>query len=132
MTEPVRVRFAPSPTGKPHVGNIRTAMYDWIFARHTGGRFILRIEDTDVARKKENALEAIMESLKWLGLDWDEGPEVGGDYGPYYQSQRLALYKEAAEQLVAQGNAYYCYCSPERLEAFKNAIEALGRDVRGG
>ncbi|MBN1160763.1 MAG: glutamate--tRNA ligase [Dehalococcoidales bacterium] len=124
MTEPVRVRFAPSPTGKPHVGNIRTAMYDWIFARHTGGKFILRIEDTDVARKKEGALEAIMESLKWLGLDWDEGPDVGGDYGPYFQSQRLELYKAAAERLVAQGDAYYCYCSPERLEALRKEQEA--------
>lgn len=123
MTEPVRVRFAPSPTGKPHVGNIRTAMYDWIFARHTGGKFILRIEDTDVARKKEGTLEAIMESLRWLGLDWDEGPDVGGDYGPYFQSQRLELYKAAAEQLVAQGDAYYCYCSPERLEALRKEQE---------
>ncbi|MBN1693071.1 MAG: glutamate--tRNA ligase [Dehalococcoidales bacterium] len=124
MTEPVRVRFAPSPTGKPHVGNIRTAMYDWIFARHTGGKFILRIEDTDVARKKEGALEAIMESLKWLGLDWDEGPEVGGDYGPYFQSQRLELYQKAAKKLVEKGNAYYCYCSPERLEALRKEQEA--------
>jgi glutamyl-tRNA synthetase len=116
MTTPVRVRFAPSPTGRPHVGNVRTAMFNWLLARHTGGRFILRIEDTDVARKVKGALEAILDGLKWLGLDWDEGPEVGGDSGPYFQSQRLSLYREAAERLVAQGDAYHCYCSPERLE----------------
>jgi glutamyl-tRNA synthetase len=119
MTTPVRVRFAPSPTGRPHVGNVRTAMFNWLLARHTGGRFILRIEDTDVARKVKGALEAILDGLKWLGLDWDEGPEVGGDYGPYFQSQRLSLYREAAERLVAQGDAYYCYCSPERLEEMR-------------
>jgi glutamyl-tRNA synthetase len=119
MTTPVRVRFAPSPTGRPHVGNIRTAMFNWLLARHTGGSFILRIEDTDVARKVKGALEAILDGLKWLGLDWDEGPEVGGDYGPYFQSQRLKLYREAAERLVSQGDAYYCYCSPERLEAMR-------------
>jgi glutamyl-tRNA synthetase len=119
MTAPVRVRFAPSPTGRPQVGNIRTAMFDWLFARHTGGTFILRIEDTDVTRKVEGAFEAIMEGLRWLGLDWDEGPDVGGDYGPYFQSQRLKLYQEAAERLVKQGDAYYCYCSPERLEEMR-------------
>jgi glutamyl-tRNA synthetase len=94
-------------------------MFDWLFARHTGGSFILRIEDTDVARTVPGALEAIMEGLRWLGLDWDEGPEVGGDYGPYFQSQRLDLYKEAAARLVKQGDAYYCFCSPERLEAMR-------------
>jgi glutamyl-tRNA synthetase len=119
MTAPVRVRFAPSPTGRPQVGNIRTAMFDWLFARHTGGMFILRIEDTDIARIAPGALEAIMEGLRWLGLDWDEGPEVGGDYGPYFQSQRLDLYKAAADRLVAQGDAYYCYCSPERLDSMR-------------
>ncbi len=119
MTNPIRTRFAPSPTGLPHVGNIRTAMFAWLMARHTGGRFILRIEDTDVARKVEGAVEAIMEGLRWLGLDWDEGPEVGGKYGPYFQSERLELYREAAQQLVSQGNAYYCYCSPQRLEEMR-------------
>jgi len=119
MTTPVRVRFAPSPTGRPHVGNIRTAMFNWLLARHTGGSFILRIEDTDVARKVEGALEAILDGLRWLGLDWDEGPEAGGAYGPYFQSQRLKLYHEAAEKLVSQGDAYYCYCSPERLEEMR-------------
>jgi glutamyl-tRNA synthetase len=119
MTGPVRVRFAPSPTGYPHVGNIRTAMFNWLMARHTGGKLVLRIEDTDVARRVEGAVAAIMDSLKWLGLDWDEGPDVGGDYGPYYQSQRLELYRQATERLVAQGDAYYCYCSPERLEEMR-------------
>jgi len=125
MTEtPVRVRFAPSPTGRPHVGNIRTAMFNWLLARHTGGKFILRIEDTDVARKVEGAVEAIMDGLKWLGLDWDEGPGAGGDCGPYFQSERLPLYKEACDRLVAQGDAYRCYCSTERLEAMRKDQEA--------
>jgi glutamyl-tRNA synthetase len=119
MTRPVRVRFAPSPTGFPHVGNIRTAMFNWLMARHTGGRLILRIEDTDVTRKVEGAVEAIMDGLRWLGLDWDEGPDVGGDHGPYYQSQRVEMYRQAAERLVAQGDAYYCYCSSERLEEMR-------------
>ncbi len=120
MTRPVRVRFAPSPTGTPHVGNIRTAMSNWLFARHSGGKFILRIEDTDVARRVEGAVEAIMDSLKWLGLDWDEGPDVGGDYGPYVQSQRLEMYRQAADRLVKQGDAYWCYCSPERLREMRD------------
>jgi glutamyl-tRNA synthetase len=119
MTRPVRVRFAPSPTGYPHVGNIRTALFNWLFARHYGGKFIVRIEDTDVARRVEGAEKGILDSLRWLELYWDEGPDVGGDYGPYYQSQRLELYQAAAEKLVAQGDAYYCYCSPERLEAMR-------------
>ena len=124
MAQPVRVRFAPSPTGYPHVGNIRTAMFNWLLARHSGGSLVLRIEDTDVARRVEGAVEAIMDGLKWLGLDWDEGPEVGGEYGPYYQSQRLELYREAAARLVARGDAYYCYCSPERLEQVRRERSA--------
>jgi glutamyl-tRNA synthetase len=119
MTEPIRVRFAPSPTGFPHVGNIRTALFNWLFARHNGGSFIVRIEDTDVARRVEGAEAVILEGLEWLGLDWDEGPGVGGKYGPYFQSQRVELYKQAAERLIAQGDAYYCYCSPERLEEMR-------------
>ena len=111
MTNAVRVRFAPSPTGYPHVGNIRTALFNWLFARHYGGSFIVRVEDTDVARKVEGAEEAILDGLRWLGLDWDEGP--------YYQSQRLKLYHEAAKRLVSQGDAYYCYCSPQRLEEMR-------------
>jgi glutamyl-tRNA synthetase len=124
MIAPVRVRFAPSPTGKVHAGNIHTAIFDYLYARHNGGTFILRIEDTDTERKQEGAVEHMMEALKWLGLDWDEGPGVGGSYGPYYQSQRLHLYKEAAEKFVAQDNAYYCYCSPERLEEMRKDKEA--------
>jgi len=120
MTRPVRVRFAPSPTGYPHVGNIRTALFNWLFARRYGGKFIVRIEDTDVTRKVEGAEKGILDSLRWLELDWDEGPDVGGNYGPYYQSQRLKLYKDAAEKLIAQGDAYYCYCSPGRLEAMRS------------
>ena len=123
MTAPVRVRFAPSPTGKVHAGNIHTAIFDYLWARHTGGAFILRIEDTDVERKEEGAVELMMEALKWLGLDWDEGPGVGGPYAPYFQSQRLPFYKAAAEKLVAQGDAYYCYCSSERLEAMRKEQE---------
>jgi glutamyl-tRNA synthetase len=119
MTKSVRVRFAPSPTGYPHVGNIRTALFNWLFARHHGGKFIVRIEDTDVTRKVRGAVKAILDSLQWLGLDWDEGPEVGGKYGPYIQSERLDLYRSAAERLISQGDAYYCYCSPQRLEEMR-------------
>jgi glutamyl-tRNA synthetase len=119
MDKPVRVRYAPSPTGFPHVGNIRTAFFNWLWARHTGGKFILRIEDTDVPRTVPGAVEAIMDSLRWLGLDWDEGPEIGGKYSPYFQSERLKLYQEAAEKMVKEGSAYYCYCSSERLEAMR-------------
>ncbi|RLC94820.1 MAG: glutamate--tRNA ligase [Chloroflexi bacterium] len=116
---PVRVRYAPSPTGYPHVGNIRTAMFNWLFARHHRGTFIVRIEDTDVERKVEGAVEDVLESLRWLGLEWDEGPEVGGRYGPYFQSQRLHYYRPVVEQLTSDGYAYPCYCSHERLEAMK-------------
>jgi glutamyl-tRNA synthetase len=119
MTNPVRVRYAPSPTGFPHVGNIRTALFNWLYARHTGGKFIVRIEDTDVARTVPGSVESIMESLRWLGLDWDEGPEVGGPQAPYFQSQRLEIYLEAAEKLVKGGHAYNCFCSSERLEAIR-------------
>jgi len=118
-TPEVRVRYAPSPTGHPHVGNIRTALFNWLFARHSEGKFILRIEDTDVARTVPGALESIVDSLRWLGLDWDEGPEVGGPSGPYTQSQRLLLYKDAVQHLLYTGNAYYCYCSPQRLEEMR-------------
>lgn len=125
MAQPVRVRFAPSPTGSPHVGNIRTAIFDYLMARHHGGTFVLRIEDTDLARKVDSAVDDIMNALRWLGIDWDEGPGVGGDYGPYFQSQRLPLYTDAARRLVEQGDAYYCYCSPERLEAMRKEKAAL-------
>ena len=118
MPGTVRVRFAPSPTGEPHVGNIRTALFNWLFARHHGGSFIVRIEDTDQERKVEGALKSILESLRWMGLDWDEGPTGDaegsqGPHGPYFQSQRLPRYQEAANRLLAQGDAYTCFCSPE-------------------
>ena len=117
----VRVRYGPSPTGDPHVGNIRTALFDWLFARHHGGAFIVRIEDTDQKRSVEGAEERILQALRWLGLDWDEGPDVGGPHGPYHQSQRLPLYQAAAEQLLASGRAYRCGCSSERLDRVRKA-----------
>ncbi len=129
MAIPVRVRFAPSPTGLLHAGSVHTAIFDYLWARHNGGTFILRIEDTDVERKVAGAVESQMEALKWLGLDWDEGPDVGGPYAPYYQSQRLHLYKQAAEKLVANGHAYYCYCSPERLEVMRKQQETNKQSV---
>lgn len=119
MDKPVRVRYAPSPTGFPHVGNIRTALFNWLFAKHTGGKFIVRIEDTDVARTVPGSLESILDSLRWLGLGWDEGPEVGGAHAPYFQSRRLPVYQEIAERLIKSGQAYRCFCSAERLEAMR-------------
>jgi glutamyl-tRNA synthetase len=113
----IRVRFAPSPTGDLHVGNIRTALFDWAFARHTGGTFIFRIEDTDKERVTDEYIQRAIETLKWLGLNWDEGPEVGGPNGPYLQSERLHIYTEWAEKFLANGAAYHCYCSAEELEA---------------
>ena len=121
MNSNFRVRFAPSPTGEPHVGNIRTAIFDWLLAKRHGGEFIVRIEDTDRARAVDGAVEVIIEAMKWLGLDWDEGPDVGGEYAPYKQSERLELYFEHAERLVEAGFAYKCYCSPERLDAVRKA-----------
>ena len=115
----VRVRYAPSPTGDPHVGNIRSALFNWLYARHTGGTFIVRIEDTDQARLVPGSLDAILDALRWLGLDWDEGPESDTPHGPYVQSERLALYAEHAERLLSEGKAYYCYCTPERLDAVR-------------
>ncbi|RJK98227.1 glutamate--tRNA ligase [Vallicoccus soli] len=112
----VRVRFAPSPSGDLHVGNIRTALYDWAYARHTGGTFVFRIEDTDRSRVTDEYIAAAAETLRWLGLDWDEGPEVGGDRGPYQQSQRMDLYREWAQRFLDEGHAYRCYCSPEELD----------------
>jgi len=126
----VRVRYAPSPTGFPHIGNIRTALFNWLFARHTGGTFIVRIEDTDQTRLVEGALESILESLRWLGLDWDEGPEVGGHYGPYFQSERLDLYQKYAQQLINSGNAYKCYCSSERLTQMRDEMAKRKESMR--
>ena len=122
----VRVRYAPSPTGMLHVGGARTALYNWLFARHHGGRFILRIEDTDRTRYRAGAVHDLQQGLRWLGLDWDEGPEVGGAYGPYVQSERLPLYQEYTERLLAKGAAYRCYCTPERLTALRDEQAARG------
>ena len=122
----VRVRYAPSPTGEPHVGNIRSALFNWLYARHMGGSFIVRIEDTDQARLVPGATDAILEALTWLGLDWDEGPGKDSGYGPYVQSERLAIYQEHADWLVAEDKAYRCYCSPERLDQARKARQAAG------
>lgn len=124
MSETIRVRYAPSPTGEPHLGNIRTAIFDWLFARNQAlqGKktaFIVRIEDTDLARRVEGSVENTLEALRWLGLHWDEGPDVGGPYAPYVQSERLADYQLIAQRLIEQGDAYPCYCSPERLDAMR-------------
>jgi glutamyl-tRNA synthetase/nondiscriminating glutamyl-tRNA synthetase len=116
-TNNTRVRFAPSPTGLLHVGNARTALYNWLVARHAGGEYILRIEDTDVERSKEEHETQLIEDLHWLGLDWDEGPEIGGPHAPYRQSERLAIYDEHTRQLLNEGKAYRCFCTAEELEA---------------
>lgn len=130
MDENIRVRFAPSPTGDLHIGGARTALFNWLFARHNGGRLILRIDDTDLARSTEESTRGILSALRWLGLDWDEGPEVGGEYGPYFQSQRLSLYEEVAQDLVAKGLAYYCYCTPEELAERRKQALAEGKAPR--
>ena len=117
----VRVRYGPSPTGEPHVGNIRTALFDWLLARRFGGQFIVRIEDTDQSRAVEGAEELILDALRWLGLDWDEGPDRGGPYAPYRQSERLPMYVEASQRLIDQDKAYRCDCSPERLDALRKS-----------
>jgi glutamyl-tRNA synthetase len=119
----IRVRFAPSPTGYLHVGGARTALFNWLYARHTGGIFVLRIEDTDVERSSTDMVEGILDGLRWLGLDWDEGPIIGGPYAPYFQSERLDHYRTMAERLVATRLAYYCYCTPEELNARREAAE---------
>jgi glutamyl-tRNA synthetase len=119
-----RVRFAPSPTGYLHIGGVRTALFNWLWAKKTNGAFILRIEDTDQARSTPESVRVILESLRWLGLDWDEGPEVGGERGPYTQMERLAIYKEHAERLIAEGKAYRCYCTKEELDAQRIALKA--------
>ncbi|KHL12040.1 glutamyl-tRNA synthetase [Mumia flava] len=129
MTESnaVRVRFCPSPTGNLHVGNVRTALFNWAFARHHGGTFVFRVEDTDAARDSEESYQGLIASLRWLGLDWDEGPEVGGDLGPYRQSQRMDTYAEVVEKLIAAGYAYYAYDTPEELEERREQARAEGR-----
>ncbi len=126
----IRVRFAPSPTGHLHIGNARTAILNWIFARKYGGRFILRIEDTDIERSTVASEETILDDLKWLGLNWDEGPEVGGDFGPYRQSQRLQLYDSHLNLLKEKGHVYPCYCSEEELETKRQAALQRGENPR--
>lgn len=122
-TKPVRVRFAPSPTGKLHIGGARTAIYNWAFARATGGTFVLRIEDTDPERSTEENTQIILRALKWMGLDWDEGPEVGGPCGPYFQTQRTDTYEAALQKLIDAGAAYPCFCTKEELDAKREAAE---------
>ena len=119
INDSVRVRFAPSPTGYLHVGGLRTALYNFLFAKNSGGKFILRIEDTDRNRYVEGAVENLISTLKWVGLDYDEGPDKQGEYGPYMQSERLDIYKKHAEELISNGHAYYCFCTPERLQKLR-------------
>lgn len=120
---PVRVRFAPSPTGRFHIGGARTALYDFLLAKQTGGQFILRIEDTDRKRFVPGAEKELMDSLRWLGIDWDEGPDVGGEYGPYRQSERTDIYRQHAHSLVKTGHAYFCFCSPQRLSQMRQEMQ---------
>lgn len=127
----VRVRFAPSPTGKLHVGGARTAIFNWAFARANGGSFILRIDDTDPTRSTEENTQIILRAMRWLGLDWDEGPEVGGDFGPYAQTERADIYRKALEQLVEAGAAYPCFCTPEQLEEDRQAARARKDPFQG-
>ncbi len=122
----IRVRFAPSPTGYLHVGGARTALFNWLYVRRHGGAFVLRIEDTDVERSSAEMVEGILDGMRWLGLDWDEGPRIGGPYGPYFQSERLDRYRAMAERLVAEGHAYYCYCTPDDLKVKREAAEQAG------
>ncbi|TEX51322.1 MAG: glutamate--tRNA ligase [Actinomycetales bacterium mxb001] len=127
MSSDVRVRFCPSPTGNPHVGMVRTALFNWAFARHHGGTFVFRIEDTDAERDSEDSYLALLDSLRWLGLDWDEGPEVGGPYAPYRQSERLDIYADVVRQLLDAGLAYPCYCTPAELEERREQARKEGR-----
>ncbi|MBP3867374.1 MAG: glutamate--tRNA ligase, partial [Eggerthellaceae bacterium] len=128
MSDKVRVRFAPSPTGRLHIGGARTAIFNWAFARAMGGTFILRIEDTDPERSTEENVQVILNAMKWLGLDWDEGPEVGGEAGPYFQMQRMDTYREALERLKERGAVYPCFCTKEELDAKR---EAAGEAYEG-
>ncbi|MFY8220341.1 MAG: glutamate--tRNA ligase, partial [Pirellulales bacterium] len=123
----VRTRFAPSPTGYLHIGGVRTALFNWLFARRHGGSFILRIDDTDAERNVDEALQPILDGLRWLGIDWDEGPGVGGPHAPYFQSQRAAGHKAAAERLLASGHAYRDFARPEELDEERKAAQAAGR-----
>jgi nondiscriminating glutamyl-tRNA synthetase len=126
----MRVRFAPSPTGQLHVGNARTALFNWLLARGGGGTFILRIEDTDVERSTRESEAAIVRDLHWLGLDWDEGPDIGGSRGPYRQSERFHLYQSYAKELLAADAAYHCFCSTAQLDIDRQEALAAGRPTR--
>ena len=126
---PVRVRMAPSPTGSPHVGLARTALYNWVFARRHGGTFVFRIEDTDAARDSEESYRHLLDCLRWLGLEWDEGPEVGGPHGPYRQSERMDIYADVAAKLVAAGHAYESFSTNEEVDARRRAA---GQDPKLG
>ena len=130
-TDRVRVRFAPSPTGNPHIGNVRTAIFAWLFARRHHGDFMIRVEDTDQDRRTEGAVEAMLDSLRWIGLDWDEGPDIGGPVAPYVQSERLELYHSVVEGLIESGQAYRCYCTPDRLNRIRKEQEEAGVDTIG-
>lgn len=120
-------RFAPSPTGYLHIGGARTALFNWLYARHTGGKFILRIEDTDTRRNTPTAMQQVIDDLKWVGLDWDEGPQVGGDNGPYLQSERLDIYNGYIKQLIDSGRAYYCFDTTQELTAMRDKAAAEKR-----
>jgi glutamyl-tRNA synthetase len=126
VAEKIRVRYAPSPTGEPHLGNVRTALFNWLFARHHGGKFIVRVEDTDQDRLVPGAIDAVLDSLEWLNIDWDEGPRVGGPHAPYIQSERLSTYRGLAETLIRQDRAYLCYCSRERLAQMRQERKERG------
>ncbi|HEY1303592.1 MAG TPA: glutamate--tRNA ligase family protein, partial [Vicinamibacterales bacterium] len=126
----MRVRFAPSPTGQLHVGNARTALFNWLLARGHDGTFVLRIEDTDAERSTKTSENGILEDLRWLGLEWDEGPDVGGPVGPYRQSERLHLYTSYANELLAASQAYYCFCSPQKLEDDRKRMLEEGKPPR--
>ena len=122
----VRTRFAPSPTGFMHIGGMRTALFNWLWARRNGGQFILRIDDTDAARNLDEALQPILDAFRWLGLDWDEGPDVGGPKGPYRQSERADIYSGYAWELVEKGHAFVCYRTPEELDTLREARREAG------
>src|SRR5918912_1953993 len=130
----IRVRYAPSPTGRLHVGGVRTALFNWLFAHKNGGTFVLRIEDTDLERSTEESVEQLERSMRWIGLDWDEGPEVGGPHPPYRQTERFDLYREAAKKLLESGAAYYDFATPGELASFRERARFEGRQpiYRGG
>lgn len=127
MAEDVRVRFCPSPTGNPHVGMLRTALFNWAFARHCGGTFVFRIEDTDAERDSEQSYQALLTALRWAGLDWDEGPEARWSHRPYRQSERMEIYRDVADRLLAGGQAYRCYCSTAELDQRRELAKAEHR-----